>query len=60
MYEYRKTLYQEYYQTQAGRRSEEDLGKQMRVKLAEDAWLLHQEITPLLPPVAQQPNIQTA
>jgi 2-polyprenyl-3-methyl-5-hydroxy-6-metoxy-1,4-benzoquinol methylase len=57
MYEYRKTLYQEYYQTQAGRRSEEDLGKQMRVKLAEDAWLLHQEITPLLPPVAQQPNI---
>lgn len=53
MYQYRKTLYNKYYQTQSGRRSEREIND----KLKQDSWHFQQEIIPLLPKVVSQPNI---
>ncbi|HRK27696.1 MAG TPA: methyltransferase domain-containing protein [Chitinophagales bacterium] len=56
MYQYRKTLYQNYFETQTGRRME-DVRLQPTAQMNHDNWLLSQEILPHLPPPAQNPVI---
>lgn len=56
MYQYRQTLYRQYFDTQAGRRLQTQ-GNDVAAILAHDKWLLYQELLPLLPPIAQQPHI---